>query len=402
MKRILFVDDEPKVLDGLRRMLRSMRRTWAMEFAEGGVAALDVLSKTHVDVVVTDMRMPGMDGSELLQQVMCNYPGTVRIILSGQCDRATVLKTVCLAHQFLTKPTDSEALKAMVGRACRLQDQLADNWHREMVSCVKAVPSQPSLYEELLDELNSTEASVPRIAQRMANDVGMSAKILQLVGSGFFGSPQRIYDPQRAVSLFDLETLRALFRTTEAFAPFTSRGQRFFELDTLTEHARRVAQAAAEITRVETGCPALVEKAYLGGFFHDVGMFLLAEHVPDQHEQALVVAAERKEAFWEVEHSTFGATHADMGAYLLAIWGMDDEIIQTVAHHHAPSRSSDEKFTPLTAVHVADALCDGPFSQAMRHQVWLDEVYLDRLQLGHRVPVWEETCQSFVSEGETR
>lgn len=118
--RVLFVDDEPSILQGLQRGLRSMRATWEMHFAEGGAQALAILDTTPIDAVVTDLRMPGMDGAELLKQVSRRFPGVVRLSLSGT-SAEEVLRVVGLAHQCLLKPCDLETLKATVTEACAFQ-----------------------------------------------------------------------------------------------------------------------------------------------------------------------------------------------------------------------------------------------------------------------------------------
>src|SRR6185436_12015998 len=93
IKRILFVDDESKILEGLQRMLRPMRDTWEMQFAEGSEAALADLKEQQFDVVVTDMRMPGMNGAQLLSEVRHEYPHIVRIVLSGHSDQELILSS---------------------------------------------------------------------------------------------------------------------------------------------------------------------------------------------------------------------------------------------------------------------------------------------------------------------
>src|SRR5438093_827737 len=112
--RILFIDDETLVLQGLQRMLRSMRNDWEMEFVESGAKALERIAQVGFDVVVSDMRMPGMNGAELLAEVMKRNPKTVRLILSGHADKELILKCVGSTHQYLAKPCDPEALKATI------------------------------------------------------------------------------------------------------------------------------------------------------------------------------------------------------------------------------------------------------------------------------------------------
>ncbi len=126
MKKILFVDDETRVLEGLRRMLRGLRHEWDMEFVASGEEALIRLNACRFDVVVSDMRMPGMDGCELLEQIRQQSPTTVRIVLSGHSDRQAVMRTVGVAHQFLSKPCDSQVVTTTVMRACRIRDKLVE------------------------------------------------------------------------------------------------------------------------------------------------------------------------------------------------------------------------------------------------------------------------------------
>ena len=102
--RILFVDDEPLVLQGLQRMLRPMRNEWEMAFVESGRRALEEMATLPFQVVVSDMRMPGMNGAQFLSHVQELYPRTVRLILSGHADKDLIMKCVGTAHQFLAKP----------------------------------------------------------------------------------------------------------------------------------------------------------------------------------------------------------------------------------------------------------------------------------------------------------
>jgi len=182
------------VLDGLRRMLRKLRREWEMEFAPGGPEALELLDRRPCDVVVSDMRMPGMDGAQLLGEVLNHHPSTVRMILSGQCDRAAVMKAVGPAHQFLSKPCDAEM-------------------------CVASLPSLPDVYHALREELSHENPSPAAIGRLVDADPALTARLLQLVSSSFFGSSRRVASAAEAAELLGVETLRGLFEQTEVFRP---------------------------------------------------------------------------------------------------------------------------------------------------------------------------------------
>jgi HD-like signal output (HDOD) protein len=399
MKRVLFVDDEPKVLEGLRRMLYSLRREWHVEFAEGGPQALQRLAEVPFDVVVTDMRMPGMDGAELLHQVMARHPDTVRIVLSGQCDRETVLKTVDPTHQFLTKPCEPETLRSTLAQVCKRREQLCDNWHRQLVSRVTSVPSHPLRYRQLICELRSSGASLEQAGMLVAADVGMTAKILQLVSSSFFGTPQFVTDPTRAASLFDLDTLRALAFSTRAFSPFDACGVPLSFIEELNIHSAAVAAGARAIVLAEGGSAEEAGQAYLAGFLHDIGLLVLTQHAPERFIRLLETAVDEPLPLDVVERAATAETHAEIGAYLMALWGLPGAIVDVIAFHHRPAASPAREFKPLAAVHVATAVDSENFCETWGAPDQPDTTYLAEIGVGAaRFEQWSQACKKARQE----
>lgn len=395
MRSVLFVDDEPKILSGLRRMLRSLRQEWRMDFAEGGREALERLAASPYDVVVTDMRMPGMDGSKLLREVMNRHPSTVRIVLSGQCDRQTALAAIDSTHQFLTKPCDPELLISTLIHACQLRENLVDESHRELVSRVSYVPSLPCAYDDLVAELKAAVPSAPRIAGILARDVGMTAKIMQLVHSSFFGPARRISDPVQAVRLFDLETIRALVFSTAAFAPFRAAEMAVPFLERLLDRSLAVAAAARRIAVAERQDALTVEDTYLAGFLRDVGMLVIAEHVP----RSLRAALEQGSSVCQAEMEVVGAAHGNIGGYLAALWGLPRRVVQAITLHHRPGSTDDRGFTPLAAVHVAGAMDEERFLPGEPAAGSIDFEYTERSGLSGRLDAWREICRSGQLQG---
>ena len=174
MKRILFVDDEANLLDGLRRTLHTMRGEWEMCFVENGQAALQWLENKAFDVIVTDMRMPQMDGAELLSIVRARWPRVVRIILSGQSDRAMILRAVPSTHQFLAKPCEAETLKETIRRSCRLRELLVSNVPRELFDRLERLPSLPDIYEQLVEALADPDVSTERVGHIINQAAGLA------------------------------------------------------------------------------------------------------------------------------------------------------------------------------------------------------------------------------------
>src|ERR1035438_3409471 len=198
--RLLFVDDESLVLQGLQRTLHGMRGQWDMTFVGGGEQALEALDREPHDAIITDMRMPRMDGAQLLDKVTELYPQVVRIVLSGQANRETILRSAGPAHQYVSKPCDPQELKLRLAQAFAMRDLLQNSAVRALVSGLKSIPSLPGLYYEIQAELQSEDASLKKIAEIVCKDAGMTAKILQLANSAFMGARYDISSSPRSRS----------------------------------------------------------------------------------------------------------------------------------------------------------------------------------------------------------
>ncbi len=201
LRRLLFVDDEAMVLSGLRRALHGMRQEWNMEFVESGAAALQALDQERYDAIISDMRMPVMDGAQLLEQVKQRHPDVVRVVLSGQSSREAIFRSIAPAHQFLSKPCDPQELVTRLGQAFAMRDLLSNESLKTVVSGLRSIPSLPRLYEELTTVLQREDPSLGQIERIIAKDVGMAAKILQLANSAFIGSRGRVSSLIQALSL---------------------------------------------------------------------------------------------------------------------------------------------------------------------------------------------------------
>ena len=395
-KRILFVDDEVNVLQGLRRMLNPMRHEWDMVFAESGQEALAMLAQAPCDVIVSDMRMPGMDGTQLLTQVMERFPLTVRIILSGYADSSMVLKAVGPVHQYLAKPCDAATLQVTVARACALRSLLADPMLQGLVAGMQTLPSLPTLYLEVLEAVQDPHGTLERVGDIMSRDIGMTAKMLQLVNSAFFGLRRHVSSPVEAVKLLGLDTIKALILSMQIFSHFDRKQEGAFSLDVLWQHSLATSTCAKRIAQEEHQDRHVADHAFMAGLLHDVGKLVLVANLPELYSAALVQAQEHGTTEWEAEHALLGTTHAEVGAYLLGLWGLPDPIVEALAFHHCPSACPDQRFSPLTAVHIANVLVHTEDSTEARGALAaLDSAYVAQLGLSERLASWRpQPCRA--------
>ncbi len=399
--RVLFVDDESHVLQGLARMLRPMRNKWDMAFASGGDQALDMLAREHFHVIVTDMRMPGMDGSRLLQEVMELYPHMVRIVLSGYSDQVTILRSVEAAHQYLTKPCNAELLVGTVEKALNLKNLLSTPEVQALVAGLGGLPSLPSLYREIMAELQEPEPSPQKVGDIVARDVAMAAKILKLVNSAFFGLFKEVRHPVEAVRYLGIETIKGLVLSLHLFEELKPPDLEGFSVERLWEHSFQVARAAKRIAWRETHDPAVSDGAFTSGLLHDAGRLVLATSMPERYGRVLGNARQGGKLLWEAELGSLGTSHAEVGAYLLGIWGLPQDIVEAAALHHSPSRSlpSGGGFLPLTAVHVAEVLLQDPEETGLAQgQGFLDQDYILALGKLGELRDWDALCREIRGE----
>ncbi|MGA1869388.1 MAG: HDOD domain-containing protein [bacterium] len=393
MKRILFVDDEENILQGLRRMLRSMRNEWDTEFANSGKEALSLLEKSSFDVVVSDIRMPVMDGAQFLREVKKLYPQIVRIILSGQSDQEALLKSIEVAHQFLTKPFDAKSLKAVMTRVFTLRELMEEQSLKQLVSSIDSLPTLPGVYMEIQNELNSPEVSLARVGEIISKDVGMTTKILQMINSAYFGLRSRITSTQHAVVLLGLDTIKSLMLITHMFSRFKEVQLKGFNIDTVIAHSMKTGTFASLIAKTEGKNTDIIDEARLAGFLHDCGKLLLADKLKAKYAEVVELASKHNAPLWQIEYDMLGTSHAEVGAYLLGLWGLPDSIIEILAFHHHPDDCLHEGFSSLAAVEAANL-----FAHEMEpHEcdsltVEIADYYLKSIGLQERLPVWQNLC----------
>jgi HD-like signal output (HDOD) protein len=392
MKRILFVDDDPEVLQGLQRMLRHKPEEWFMDFAPSGKAAWEKVVDRSFDVVVADLSMPGMDGPELLTKVMNRDPHTVRILLSEPSDRETVLRLLGLAHQYLPKPCERGLLEETLSRTLSLREMLGNDQVKRLTSQMLSLPSMPDLYLQLLEELRRDEPSIAALSGIISQDLGMCTKILQLVNSAFFGLQQPIGNLSEAILYLGVETIKGLVLSLQIFSLFTRVKIKDFSYEELWVHCWVTGMWAKRIAAAETHDPELADQAFIAGLLHDVGKLVLASGLPSQYQISVNRQREKRIPLWQAEQDVFHTAHAEVGAYLLGLWGLPDPIVEAIVWHHRPSIARDRKFSLVTAVHVASGLEHERQTGlgAVTYSL-VDSDYLSDLGLLHRLDFWRES-----------
>jgi HD-like signal output (HDOD) protein len=392
LKRVLFVDDEQDMLDSLGDALDPYRRVWRMRFAISGEAALAALETEPADVIVSDIQMPRMDGATLLARVQERYPATIRIVLSGYANPEIVARTATVAHRILAKPCDVDELGVVIERSCALHGLTEQAEQYRVTAAATALPSAPGMYMQLTRAIADPSTGPDDIAALIESDTAMTAKLLQLANSAFFGIGRRVNRVRDAVVYLGSDTIKALTLSVEAVGKLAPQGIQGFSIDRFQRHATLVARIAAGI--LPKG--AAQQDAITAGLLHDIGQLVLIADDPDRWRRLTEQAQGRQIPMYQVEEEVEGVTHAAIGAYLLCLWGLPDGVAEAVAHHHDPFAVPGAALDAVAAVHIADALAHEVQQNAgdRTPAPALDIAYLDQLGVRSRLERWRELARS--------
>jgi putative nucleotidyltransferase with HDIG domain len=387
-KKILFVN-ESATAENMQDMLDKTMEFWEIQFVRDETGVWERLENQDYDVIVLDLKTPEIDGIGLFQRVKERYPQLVRVMIAGPSDQEMVLRAIRSNHQIIAQPFNTRSLKGLIDRSCQLRDILRNEELKQNVARINYLPSLPSLYQQIITELQSPRVSVKRVADLIAQDVTMTAKILQLVNSAFFSLPQKIISPHQAVILLGIDIIKGLVLHVHVFSSFKLDSRiKNFSIEDLCKHSLLVGKLAREIVLAETNVRSMEDDALVAGLLHDIGKLILLQD-PDRYNQVMAHCQSRTCNHYQGEYEVLGASHAEVGAYLLDLWGLPESVVRAIAFHHNPSKAMETNFSVLTAVHAANALINRKKHDGDQYP-GLDLFYLLSIHKKEEISKWEE------------
>ena len=393
--RILFVDDEPQCLEALRSQAGRLGDDWEAEFLDSPAKGLQAFARNPFHVVVADLRMPGMSGAEFLQEIMARYPATIRFLMAADRDRGSAVQALGRTHQFLAKPCDLDYLKSVVDCACFHGQRVTNDHVRELVARIGQLPALPDLYRQINDLLESERGSVEALGAVIGKDIAMTAMILKLANSAFFSLRHPVTSPAEAVSYLGIDLLKALVLAHGLFGQVGQFRIPGFTLQHLWHHSLGVGAAAKRIALIEKSSQRSSD-FFTSGLLHDIGILVLASRFPEDYGKVLELNRRAGGDLESSEFHVFGATHSEVGAYLLSLWGLPRPVVEAAAYHHRIGDQTVLGFTPALAVHVANTIYGYNPDHEIFGKAILDEAYLTRLGLTDRVPDWRLAAETAI------
>ena len=368
---------------------------WRMIFAINAEHAFQALARENFEAIAADSKPSGKDGSEhaFFSDVMLRFPNPTRILLFDPSDKVRITSGNGVIHQCLSLPTSAAQIISAAQRARFVSRLLAQPAVKTFLPRLRKLPSVPVVYFRLIESLRNTDSNLEDIGRIMAEDFIMTAKLLQVANSAYFGLQNSVTSSTEAIKYLGLARTKALVLVAHVFSAFEDHECAGFSVEKLWHHSLTVAQYARRIAKYETGSEELAEAAYTAGLLHDVGKFIIAANCPAEYAQIVALSSSKKLLFKEAERQVCGVTHAEVAASILGTWGLPGDILEAIAFHCEPLQESTKTFCVTTAVHVANVLAHASESPKRPLAVlsW-DIEYLENLGLAHRLETWRETC----------
>ena len=322
---VLFVDDQPEVLAGLRTSLHRERRHFISHFATDADAASTALAEHPITVLVTDLKMPSTDGIEVLHRTARDHPDVVRYVLTGD-GKDMIMEALPKAHRCLTKPCNREQLLGALHEAVRFRRLITDPAIQQAVTGLGSLPSTPAMYARIMELCADDGASAEDVADLISDDTAITAKLLAWGNSAFSGgTPVRsVADAITRVGLRPLTQLVVSLEMEGAFeqAPVPPG---FGGASTL-EFARHVGERAwSTAPGVDRTAARVAGVLSIGGLLLE--STALSDRLADDHERAL---AEGRPLV-DIERERHGVSHAEICGHLLAVWGLPADVATAAA-----------------------------------------------------------------------
>lgn len=384
MRRLLFAAADPRTSQALEATLCGRQEIRQWQVVANLEEAQSRLVEGDWDVLVAELGTE--TGCAILQRARESFPDVARIGVALRSQLKAL--HLCLVQQAVSNLSDLQELEVAVERSCRLRDLLRGERICRTLGELGELPQAPGVYLELMKRLDQPDTSVGEIAEIIEGDVGMSAKLLQVVNSIVFRTSREIVTVKMAASFLGLEAVKNLVLSLGAFQAFENLPEvPEFSLPDLQVHSRLTAAIAGQLPLSKDVRDAAIVAALL----HDIGKLVLLYKMPYRFVRLLARARAEQRPLHQIEEELWGITHAEVGAYLLGLWGLPVRVTEAIAYHHGPAAVPHRRFDAVAGVYAANLLAHQNDGGA-ESRGW-DMDLLGDLGVTGQLPAWREMAQ---------
>ncbi len=383
---LLFVDDEQAILRALLRIFRDSE--YQIHLASSGQEGLEILERNPVDLVISDMRMPVMNGQQFLSEVKERYPNVTRLILSGYSDEKETFQAVLAgtAKLYMLKPWDNDKLRATLEQIFHFKKTLENRNLLERIEKMEKLPTLPTLYHELCS-LMDKEADIKEIAAKIEQDQVIALRMLRMANSALYGIQTN--SVQQAISFLGLTVTKNVVLSCSVFNDMKSDKKLAGFVQSLWDHAVLSNRIMLELSK--TLLRKKLKDDYSSvGIVHDIGKIALLNQFGASYIEMIEEAEKNAKTLMELEKDRYGFSHQEMGGYLLNWWNLPYSFVEAALFYHEPMQESIINREGLCLLHIADHYS----WQSLRHGcvASLEENVFAKLQIE------EKDCEQVVEK----
>jgi len=382
--KILLIDCLNDINEWLTQTFTMLKENWPVVVANNLDDALLYISNTQFDVVIMNLDVSSSSIQEDIQLIKNKNQDCIIVLLLSENDNESYIKSINLVHRIYSKPIQAEAFYQDLDSLINLKYKISQSKNNKKLVSINTLPSPPQTFTEIISELNSIEPSISKISNIIKRDIGLTTKLLQLINSAYYGLKSKVHNPSIAINLLGLETVKNLALTLSSFNQFSKAQIDDYTVQNILNYSLDIGKASKTYATVLGLNNSMIESASLAGMLHDIGKLAMISILPDEFKKSLRFSKDNMISLYQAQKETVGLTDAEIGGYLLFLWGLPECIVNAVTYHYLPSENKNTNIDIVTAVHLAYAI-ENETKQSQITNNALDMNYISTLQLDNEL-----------------
>ncbi len=367
-KTILIVDAEEQILKALKRVF--LQTDYNVYQAASGTIALDILDKERIDLIITDIRMPELDGYQLLTKVKAMYPEVIRLVLSGYADEKAIFKLLNanLAKMCIYKPWDNQEMLNIIKHVFELNRILSENSILQIINKIDNLPFVSFIYNDLC-VLIENDASIVEIEKLLMKDQALSAAILRIVNSAFYNV--KTGSLKKAITYIGLTHIKSIAFTAgisynKALDINLAKSYQLFSKHSLLTN-KICNQVYPKLFSKE-----MPSDSTCVGLLLEIGRVVLMSNFPKQYKKIISLEGIDKRPLYQLEKEILGIAYHEMSSYLLNWWGLPYCLIEATLYHHSPLEDNVINKELTSVLHLANY-----YAAKLLNFKWQEAIHMD-------------------------
>jgi putative nucleotidyltransferase with HDIG domain len=257
---------------------------------------------------------------------------------------------------------------------------MSPEYIKEKVQTIIQLPALPTIAMEVVEMVDNPKTSASKLGKLISTDQALTAKVLKIANSPFYGFPRKISTIDFAIIVLGYDALKEIVISISLVSSLQKKGDAVFDAKAFWDHSITSGVLARRLAR-DLGY-RISGEVFVGGLLHDMGVSVVHRYFRNEYKRIVEILADTDLNALEAEESVLGVTHAEVGGWLAERWNLPDHLVEAIRYHHSPSRADKNKDL-VALIHCADVFAGRMSGQSVAFDkgVDFDPHALERLQL---------------------